>query len=499
MRGRTPIFVDVPIPPILDPLVIAATVSFILSFLVFHYDLLLVTRDMNIFKRARTAYFAHLIKFTQRTPLIANSVFWTGDVEEVDVRGSSMSRNQSKATQKPIFSLAYSLRTTGRGLMELLQEDSIPNDLDEISTIVAALISFCEANSVKVKPPPVFQYSQRQTKLNYAVCILFTLTTAILFTAASRLIEIEIEESKGTILLGLGGATLHIVNFITWVIFLLQAKCAYDAFQYMKQRQNAIGEVEFSMGDLEKMRNSQIFPIAVYSFMIVMHVSIYMLCKLEGMSFRWAEQWYYSTVSGIGFVLRDADSYMGKVYTQTIGVYGFLHLFLILTIGAGLLLDRLHIRMEVIVSRLNTQTMKVERRSVVGRVSSKLTKLRSNWMPWIATNPITVVTVLIFLLWASGTIGFAFFEGWDYNDASFFSVNVLLTEGYSIVYPNTSMGRIFLYYYILATAGIWACGLGIVFDKLQNSHVQIVKRPPMQRMSELVQSQRDSNLSLNRL
>ncbi|KAI9336508.1 hypothetical protein BDR26DRAFT_920015 [Obelidium mucronatum] len=499
-RPHRPLPIEYPPPKIVALLTIASSVILSLGLLIFHYDTYILECDMNRFKVSRNKFFAQLIRLAQQSQSFANSPFWRGDDDDDDGDDDGDAGGSGNGIK-----LAKELGTTGRGLGDLLAMDPIRDALDEIEVVVGALLPYCKLNGIVFSvPPPVFALSRLQTGVNSVGCLMFTFVAGLLLTGASCVVEKQILESEGRVFLGLGGASLHLVNGSVWLIWALHLINAVDAFriiqaQYQQgQRNRGAGDpsitLQLSMGELEKIPNGHIFPIAVSSFMVVMNASIYLLCQIEEWSFRWAEQWYFATVTGIGFTTYDVMTDSGKVFSQTLGMYGFLHLATILTLGAGLMLDRLKMRIDYIVARFNQQTQLVERRVVEMTIEEVRKKGQRSFMVFIAHHQLTSVVVMVFSLWLLGTITFAALENWDYIDSSYFAVNILLTEGYSNIYPSQSLGRVFLYYYCLIACGVWACGISIMIDKLQKSKVVVLQHTQNQTISHFVK-RRSSLLS----
>ncbi|ORY41264.1 hypothetical protein BCR33DRAFT_718907 [Rhizoclosmatium globosum] len=331
--------------------------------------------------------------------------------------------------------------------------------------------------------PPKFKFGFPAALCNHTGSLVFSLLSAILLTVASYLVENAISNSNGNLFLGLGGASLHLSNAVTWMVFGMHLINFVELLQLFRNP-GSNATVSLSMGELERVREGHIFPIAVYSFDVVMNLSIVILCYFEKWSFRWAEQWYFATITTIGFSQYGLKTDLGKIYCQILGVYGFLHLATILGIFAGMVLDSLKTRVEFLVTTFDQDTDQIERKSVVPG-SIKTSKFKSRFRRFARHHEVLTMIFVVFAIWAFGTISFAIIEDWRYVQASYFIVNVVLTEGYMDLYPSTSIGRIFIYYYSLLSYGVWAYAISFLVEKLHNAKVVVVRRQNNHRISVL--------------
>jgi potassium channel subfamily K len=76
--------------------------------------------------------------------------------------------------------------------------------------------------------------------------------------------------------------------------------------------------------------------------------------------------------------------------------------------------------------------------------------------------PLIVVIYLV-----AGVVFYSWAEGWDYDDALFFSVTTLTTVGYGDLVPTDAGSRVFTCVYVLVGVTLVASCLGVVIAKLQ--------------------------------
>ncbi|KAJ3063812.1 hypothetical protein HDU98_000400 [Podochytrium sp. JEL0797] len=431
-----------------------------------------------------------------------------------------------------IQSLSHQVGTSGRGLRELMEEENpSPSVLEgvrilgrvpflqvkliatvtEISDIVQALVDDPLADSVRGPAIPVFKHSKFKTLFYAFVCITFSFLCASLVTISILQILDFISASNGAFTLGLGGAYLYFLAVMVWIQAGLHL---FNTLQFVynllrKRRKNDAttsngnnrGNIKLSKGDLERLHDAHIFSIAVFSFIFAMNMSIWMLLAIQGWTFRWAEQWYYASITGIGFTAHNVNRFWGKVFCETVGVLGFFHWAFVLTLGAGMMLDRLRHGVVFLIHKTRS-SMKVERKEFQGgggvdarfvRWSKKsslaigdlehLSRTRRFVLicfEFVREHSVHVVW-MVFLLWLVGSIGFSQLEVWDFIDSSYFVVDILLTEGYNDFYPMTAGGRVFVYFYCLMSLGFWAVCVSMLIEKVQTVRLEIGRKQKTNR------------------
>ncbi|KAJ3063811.1 hypothetical protein HDU98_000399 [Podochytrium sp. JEL0797] len=426
-----------------------------------------------------------------------------------------------------IQSLSHQVGTSGRGLRELMEEENpSPSILEgvrilgrvpflqvkltasasEIGDIVQALVDDPLADSVRGPAIPVFKHSKFKTLFYGFVCITFSFLCASLVTISILQILDFISASNGAFTLGLGGAYLYFLAVMVWIqaglhlfntlqfVYNLLRKCRKN--DATTSNGNNRGNIKLSKGDLERLHDAHIFSIAVFSFIFAMNMSIWMLLAIQGWTFRWAEQWYYASITGIGFTAHNVNRFWGKVFCETVGVLGFFHWAFVLTLWAGMMLDRLRHGVVFLIHKTRN-SMKVERKESERRGVldagftrwSKMSSLVVGDLDHLSPTRRFVLTCfefvrehsahvfwMVFLLWLVGSIGFSRLEEWNFIDSSYFVVDILLTEGYNDFYPVTAGGRVFVYFYCLMSLGFWAVCVSMLIGKVQTVRLAVGRK-----------------------
>ncbi|KAJ3099385.1 Potassium channel [Physocladia obscura] len=400
-----------------------------------------------------------------------------------------------------VHSLSLQLGTSGKGLNELLNLEPTAPVLAEMSTVFQEVMTHLSSNSfvppanLAFPKPPVFEHSWSHALLFSLACVLCAFINSLLITLALSLIINAVKTSQ--YMLGIGGAYLYFQASLSWLILLIHlfniiqvTHLVYK--QRVKQSPGTPKKIKLSRGDFDKMRESRIFAIVCVVFFVWMNASIVALAAIEHWPFRWAEQWYYATIAGIGFTLNNVQTFAGKVYTQTVAVVAFLLTGFILVLGSGMMLAYLRDGVYFSIRKSPWGPVLVERqrrkqrflgmvsrtdggsRASIGTLTGRAVMFSVMVLTAFQNHLNVIVTVLSMgLLWLFGSLLFGHFESWSFIDSSYFVVNILLTEGYNDFYPTTSLGRVFVYFYCLLALGFWAGCVSLFVDKLQNVRLAV--------------------------
>ena len=98
------------------------------------------------------------------------------------------------------------------------------------------------------------------------------------------------------------------------------------------------------------------------------------------------------------------------------------------------------------------------------------------------TKKIAVISILLVMLWFSGTAGYQLIEGWDFLDAVYMTAISLTTVGFKEVHPLSQQGKIFTIFLITLGVGLFFYAVGSIAEGLIEGHIRgLIGRRRMQK------------------
>ncbi len=105
------------------------------------------------------------------------------------------------------------------------------------------------------------------------------------------------------------------------------------------------------------------------------------------------------------------------------------------------------------------------------------------------TKKIAIISILLVMLWATGTAGYQLIEGWSFLDSVYMTAISLTTVGFKEVHPLDYPGKVFTIFLITLGVGLFFYAVGTMAESLIEGHIKglIDRRRMLKKISRLEQ------------